>query len=56
MSHKYLKQRKEELPENCMLVLGDFAENYLFVVQDEIQSFHWSKLYCTLHPIAIYDK
>ena len=24
--------------------------------QDEIQSFHWSKLYCTLHPIVVYYK
>ena len=54
---KYLKRRKEELPHNCALVLGDFAENYTFVVQDEIQSFHyWTKLYCTLHPIVVYHK
>ena len=52
----YLKRRKEELPDNCALVLGDFAEKYTFVVQDEIQSFHWSKLYCTLHPIVVYYK
>ena len=36
----YLKCRKEELADNCALVLGDFAENYNFVAQDEIQSFH----------------
>ena len=36
----YLKRRKKELPDNCALVLGDFAENYTFVVQDDIQSFH----------------
>ena len=53
---KYLKRRKEELPDDCALVLGDFAENYTFVVQDEIQSFHWSKLYCTLHPVVVYYK
>jgi hypothetical protein len=46
---KYLKRRKEELPDDCALVLGDFAENYTF---DEIQSFHWCKLYCTLHPVV----
>ena len=27
---KYLKRRKEELPHNCALVLGDFAENYIY--------------------------
>ena len=37
-----------------MIILGDFADNYQFNVQDEIQGFHWSKIYCTLHPIVIY--
>ena len=37
---KYLKKRKEELKENKVIVLGDFAENYQFVIQDEIQKFH----------------
>ena len=31
----------------------DFAENYQYLTQDEIQSFHWSKEYCTLHPLVI---
>ena len=34
-------------------MLGDLAENYQYLVQDEIQSFHWSKEYCTLHPLII---
>ena len=34
--------------------MGDFAENYTFVVQDEIQSYHWCKKQCSLHPIVIY--
>ena len=37
-----------------MIVLGDFAENYQFLVQDEIQSYHWSKEYCSLHPLVVY--
>ena len=36
------------------IVLGDFAENYQFLIQDEIQSYHWSKEYCTLHPLVLY--
>ena len=51
---QYLKTRKENLSRNEVIILGDFAENYQFMVQDEIQSFHWSKTYCTLHPIVIY--
>ena len=23
-------------------------------MQDEIQSYHWSKEYCTLHPLVVY--
>ena len=45
-----------KIPEDCALVLGDFAENYTFVRQDEIQSFHWNKPYCTLHPVVVYHK
>ena len=51
---KYLKKVKEELREDKVIVLGDFAENYKFIIQDEIQGFHWNKQSCTLHPIVIY--
>ena len=37
-----------------MIVLWDFADNYQFLVQDEIESFHWSKEYWTLHPLIVY--
>ena len=53
---KYLKKCKEELKENEVIVLGNFAENYQFVIQDEIQGFHWNQQSCTLHPIVIYYK
>jgi len=52
----YLKQRKEHLPSDTALVLMDFAENYSFVVQDEVQSFHWSHSSCTLHPVVVYHR
>ena len=29
------------IPETEILRQGDFADNFSFVVQDEIQSFHW---------------
>ena len=51
---KFLKAKKEELSANEGIVLGDFAENYQFLIQDEIQSYHWSKEYCTLHPLVLY--
>ena len=37
-----------------MIALGDVAENYQFLVQDETQSYHWSKEYCTLHQLVVY--
>ena len=63
-SHSYLakcqarclKIRKEQIGEDTAIVLGDFAENYSFVVQDEVQSYHWSKPCCTLHPLVVYFK
>ena len=38
----YLRHCKETLKTNECLILADFAENYHFIVQNEIQSCHWS--------------
>ena len=51
---KYLKLRKEEIDAETALFLGDFAENYKFCVQNEIQGFHWNNMQCSLHPVVIY--
>ncbi len=53
---KSLKMRKETIINETALFLGDFAENYSFVIQDEIQSFHWNNQQCSLHPVVIYYK
>ena len=50
---QYLKKRKEDLNESECIILLDFAENYHYVVQDEIQGYHWNKDQCTLHPVVI---
>ena len=50
----FLRAKKECLKANEVIVPGIFAENYQFLVQDEIQSYHWSKEYCTLHPLVLY--
>ena len=53
---RYLTARKKSLdPESCIVLL-DFAENYHFHVQDEIQGFHWNQSQCTIHPVVIYYK
>jgi hypothetical protein len=52
----YLRNQKDVLDECSAIILGDFAENYQFVVQDEIQSFHWNSSQCSLHPVVLYFK
>ena len=39
----YLKELKDNLEHTEVIVLGDFAENYKFLIQDEIQSYHWNQ-------------
>ena len=53
---RYLKARKEQLDRSTCIILLDFAENYHYLVQDEVQGFHWNKDQCTLHPVVIYYK
>ena len=53
---RYLKTRKAEMDDTSCLILLDFAENYHYVVQDEVQGRHWNKEQCTLHPVVLYYK
>ena len=53
---QYLNDKRQSLRSEEVLVLGDFAENYQFLIQDKIQSYHWSKEYCMLHPVVVYFK
>ena len=53
---QYLKQCKEELADDSVIILGDFAENFKFIIQDEVQSYHWNQQSCTLHPVVVYFK
>ena len=39
----YLKQCKEELAADSIIKLGDFAENFKFIIQDEVQCNHWNQ-------------
>ena len=51
---RYLKKLKSEIHSSTVLFLGDFAENYQFVIQDEVQGFHWNNSQCTLHRVVTY--
>lgn len=53
---EFLKTTKENLKANEFVVISDFAENYTFVIQDEVQARHWNQEQCTLHPFSIYFK
>jgi len=53
---QFMKEIKERLPENECIVLADFAENFTFLVQDEIQGYHWVNDQATVHPFVLYYK
>ena len=36
------------------IILLDFVENYLLVIQDAVQSFHWENSQAMLHPPVVY--
>ena len=44
---RHFYQLKESLEEGQVLCVGDFSQNYSFVVQDAVQGWHWSKSSCT---------
>ena len=50
----YLNSVKENLLPEEFFVIGDFSENYSFVVQDKAQSFHLNNGMATIHPLAYY--
>ena len=54
--NQYFKALKENLQSDQAIVILDFAENYSFVVQDEVQGFHWNNDQCSIHPVAVYLK
>ena len=47
---------KEQLKDGEYLVIADLSENYFFVVQHRIQSFHWNNGSATAHPFVCYYK
>ena len=53
---KYLKDLKEKMDESEGILIGDFSENYSFVVQDTSRAFHWINTQATLHPFIFYYK
>ena len=48
--------QKENLDSDTCIIMTDFAENYQYVLEDEIQSFHWNNNECSIQPVDIYYK
>jgi len=51
---KFFKSLKERLTLGECIVLLDWAENHKLLIQDEVQSHHWSGQQATLHNMVVY--
>ena len=47
---------RSNLADGVLQVIADFSENYSFILQDEIQGFHWNNAQATIHPFVIYHR
>ena len=50
----YLRHLKTHIKQEELIVQCNYSENYSFVIQDAIQSYHWSYSQATIHPFVIY--
>ena len=51
MQAMFVTEAKDCLKNNEFLVIGDVSENFTFICQDAIQSFHWTN---AIHPFICY--
>ena len=54
MSIEVPKKLKFQIDKLTVIFLGDSAENYKFVIQDEVCWFHWNDSQYTLYPVVTY--
>ena len=54
MQAQFLRDAKDNLQQVEILAITDYSENYSFVIQDEVQSYHWTNTQATVHPFACY--
>ena len=50
----YLNHLKESITPSECIIVGDFSENFSFIVQDAAQGYHWDTTQATLHPFVVY--
>ena len=53
---KFLRQLKDNLGDDECIIQCDFAENFAPVIQDAIQSVHWTNIQTALHTSVTYLK
>ena len=51
---QFLKDKKLNLEESEVIIKMDFAENYSFVVQDEVQSHYYNRDQCSVFTVVAY--
>ena len=52
----YIETLKTILKRNELIIGVDFAENYFFIVYDEIWSFWWNKNSAAIYPFVVYHE
>ena len=55
MQADFMCQKKLSLGQGEFLILADFSKKFSFVVQDEVQCFHWNNNSATIHPFVCYS-
>ena len=45
---------KENMPPRSAVLVADFAENYACAMTNEVQSYHWSQIQITTHPVMAF--
>ena len=50
----FLADLKANLKEGEVIVMGDFSENYSFIILDAVQGYHWNNDQATIHPFVVY--
>ena len=51
---EFLRNKKENLREDEVLLFSGFSENFAYVVQDAAQAYHYNNDQCTVFPVVFY--
>lgn len=52
--HEFIENLKTKLvSEKSIIAHIDFGQNYTFLIQDAVQSYHWSPPQATIHPFVL---